>query len=309
MENSRCQICKKPGHTAAQCKFNKNRTFKKTYRFKGTCNNCGRRGHKKADCWLLESNAHKRPQGWKRPNNNDLGGTSMEYILMTGEEQSEDEDTNKVVYDIVQWHNKINLVDPEEGEEVGTCDHCGANGMPDNFCHVCKKGEIGDSEDWDPKPLGWCSQCGEEGYVGYYCNICPKEVAIGKYPVVVNHKLKKSPSKTKENKEDEADDEEAAESITNDTKEEAKDNDSKKRASIQVEEKNEEEESQQAKKVKFVLLDPEEEGEVKDNKENDDKDDSKPAATSDEFVLLEMEDVEDDKNGNDEKIDDKMNKD
>ena len=112
-----------------------------------------------------------------------------------------------------QWHNKINMVDPDEGEDCGTYDHCGTNRMPDNFCHVCKKGEIGDSEDWDPKPLGWCSQCGEEGYVGYYCNICPKEVATGKYPVVVNYRIRKAPSVAKENKEDEADDDDSAKTI------------------------------------------------------------------------------------------------
>ena len=96
---------------------------------------------------MLESNAHKRPQGWTRPNNNELGGTSLEYILMTGDDQGDEENHNKVVYDTMQWHNKINMVDPDEGEDCGTCDHCGANGMPDNFCYVCKKGEIGDSED------------------------------------------------------------------------------------------------------------------------------------------------------------------
>ena len=153
---------------------------------------------------------------------------------MTGEDQGEDENSNKVVYDVMQWHNKINMVDPEDGEDCGTCDHCGANGMPDNFCHVCKKGEIGDSEYWDPKPLGWCSQCGEEGYVGYYCNICPKEVATGKYPVVVNYKLKKSPSEAKENKEDEADDDDSAKTITNDTNDDEKGNDNKKRTSTQL---------------------------------------------------------------------------
>ena len=101
MEDRVCQICKKPGHTAAQCRFNKNKKFKKVYKFKGTCNNCGRRGHKKADCWLLESNAHKRPQGWKHPNNNEIGGTSLEYILMTGDDQGGGENHNKVVYDTI----------------------------------------------------------------------------------------------------------------------------------------------------------------------------------------------------------------
>ena len=48
------------------------------------------------------------------------------------------------------------------------------------------------------------------------------------------------------------------------------------------------------------MLDPDEEGEIKDNEKDDnDNEDSKPAATSDEFVLLEMEDVEDDTNNDD----------
>ena len=55
------------------------------------------------------------------------------------------------------------------------------------------------------------------------------------------------------------------------------------------------------------MLDPNEEDEIKDNEKDDnDNEDSKPAATSDEFVMLEMEDVENDKNDNNKKIDSKQ---
>ena len=34
-------------------------------KFAGTCNGCGKSGHKKADCWLEEGNKAKRPKWWK----------------------------------------------------------------------------------------------------------------------------------------------------------------------------------------------------------------------------------------------------
>jgi len=34
-------------------------------KFHGTCNGCGKHGHKYSDCWLIDSNAHKRPKNWK----------------------------------------------------------------------------------------------------------------------------------------------------------------------------------------------------------------------------------------------------
>ena len=37
----------------------------KKVRFQGHCDECGMIGHKKEDCWELEKNASKRPQGWK----------------------------------------------------------------------------------------------------------------------------------------------------------------------------------------------------------------------------------------------------
>ena len=55
-------------------------------------------------------------------------------------------------------------------------------------------------------------------------------------------------------------------------------------------------------KIKIVLLDPEEEGEIKSNdKEDDENNDAKPAITTDEFVILELEDAEDNINDEDAK--------
>ena len=42
----------------------------------------------------MESNAHKCPQGWKHPDHIDVGGTSFEYILITGEDQEDKDDNN-----------------------------------------------------------------------------------------------------------------------------------------------------------------------------------------------------------------------
>ena len=59
-----CYNCKKPGHKANNWPFKKKGKFgnskwqnnKKKKRFSGSYNNCGKQGHKKADCWLLEHN-------------------------------------------------------------------------------------------------------------------------------------------------------------------------------------------------------------------------------------------------------------
>ena len=89
---------------------------------------------------MIESNSHKRPQGWKLPNNNEVGGTFLEYILMTGEDQENEDNNNQDVCNTTQWHNKFNMVDPDDGDDRGTCDHCGAYDQPVNFCYACKKG-------------------------------------------------------------------------------------------------------------------------------------------------------------------------
>jgi hypothetical protein len=31
----------------------------------GSCNQCGKLGHRKEDCWEIESNRHKRPDGYR----------------------------------------------------------------------------------------------------------------------------------------------------------------------------------------------------------------------------------------------------
>ena len=42
-------------------------------KFKGTCNKCGKIGHKSKDCWENEANADKRPANW-RPGTRQIGG-------------------------------------------------------------------------------------------------------------------------------------------------------------------------------------------------------------------------------------------
>jgi hypothetical protein len=31
----------------------------------GSCNQCGKFGHRKEDCWEIESNRHTRPEGYR----------------------------------------------------------------------------------------------------------------------------------------------------------------------------------------------------------------------------------------------------
>jgi hypothetical protein len=59
------------GHNAFQCparrrEKNRNKQGNGKAKFKGTCNQCGKDGHKKANsCWDLEANKDKRPKNWK----------------------------------------------------------------------------------------------------------------------------------------------------------------------------------------------------------------------------------------------------
>jgi hypothetical protein len=86
--NGICYNCQKPGHRANKCpekanrntggrNNNNNRKFSRggrgrgnggnnNYKFKGNCNNCGKQGHAEATCWMLPSNASKRP-AWFKP--------------------------------------------------------------------------------------------------------------------------------------------------------------------------------------------------------------------------------------------------
>jgi hypothetical protein len=112
--NGICYNCQKPGHRANQCpkKANRNtggrnnnndRNFSrggqgrgnggnKNYKFKGNCNNCGKQGHAEDTCWMLPSNASKRP-AWFKPCEDDTetgavaneAGNKVEYLLMAME--------------------------------------------------------------------------------------------------------------------------------------------------------------------------------------------------------------------------------
>jgi hypothetical protein len=82
--NGICYNCQAQGHRANECPEKKNRNNggrndnnnnfsrggrgngnnnRKNYKFKfkGNCNNCGKEGHTEATCWMLPSNANKRP--------------------------------------------------------------------------------------------------------------------------------------------------------------------------------------------------------------------------------------------------------
>jgi hypothetical protein len=57
-------------------------------KFKGECNNCGKIGHKKSDCWQLEENKNKRPEDYLR-GNAEHGNTAISSG--TGDEDSDAE--------------------------------------------------------------------------------------------------------------------------------------------------------------------------------------------------------------------------
>ena len=73
--------CQLEGHLARDCpKSIKDQRFgdKGGGKFKGTCNNCGKLGHKKTDCWQLEENKNKRPSGYKKKSEKGLATTESE---------------------------------------------------------------------------------------------------------------------------------------------------------------------------------------------------------------------------------------
>jgi hypothetical protein len=70
-----CYNCQEKGHRANQCPKkdgpnigHHNASGNTRGKFKGECNNCGKIGHKKSDCWQLEENKNKRPKDYRRGN-------------------------------------------------------------------------------------------------------------------------------------------------------------------------------------------------------------------------------------------------
>jgi hypothetical protein len=74
-----CYLCKYQGHKATYCpKKNKygsggrgggrggggGHGYQKRGKFMGSCNKCGKFGHKKGDCWEIDVNKHNRPDGY-----------------------------------------------------------------------------------------------------------------------------------------------------------------------------------------------------------------------------------------------------
>jgi hypothetical protein len=113
--NGICYNCQKPGYRADECpekanrnpggrnNNNNNRNFSrggrgrgnggnKNFKFKGNCNKCGKQGHAEATCWILPSNASKRPTWFKpREDGTETGavatetGNKVESLLMAME--------------------------------------------------------------------------------------------------------------------------------------------------------------------------------------------------------------------------------
>ncbi len=51
-------------------------------KFQGKCNHCGAKGHKEADCWQKEENAHKHPKNWKqRDARTEVNASNVEQLL------------------------------------------------------------------------------------------------------------------------------------------------------------------------------------------------------------------------------------
>jgi Arginine methyltransferase-interacting protein, contains RING Zn-finger len=118
---AKCYNCGKPGHKAAQCPNKKDNDGKG--KFTGKCNLCGKVGHKKADCWDLPDNADKRPKNYKPKNlasSGEAGGACVESLLGAVEMANSDDDAAGI-YDVVldtlpEWVVGSRI---EEGFSVG----------------------------------------------------------------------------------------------------------------------------------------------------------------------------------------------
>mmetsp|Transcript_6852 Transcript_6852/g.13712 ORF Transcript_6852/g.13712 Transcript_6852/m.13712 type:complete len:166 (-) Transcript_6852:717-1214(-) len=81
---------------------------KQSKKFQGKCNNCGAKGHKEADCWQKEENAHKRPKNWKQRNlQREVNASSIEQLLICIDCE------NSPVFELCgglvdDWRNEVN---------------------------------------------------------------------------------------------------------------------------------------------------------------------------------------------------------
>ena len=239
-EERKCHICGKTGHLARDCRlrrggppfsspgrygrggrgggrgfnsgrgYNGGRGSRRPAAFQGECNYCGKWGHKKADCWKLQNlTSQKRNRG---RSNNDVGGASMEIVLMHADLNDDDEEDlqykdqkelekrermirtngpNYCHYTLRQQDMMQNHCLGREDLAMATCKHCGAEGLTQNFmCEVCKIGEFGTEEEYqEPVPYGYCEQCALKGYLGYNCGVCKPNPDTGKYPKCIAHKI------------------------------------------------------------------------------------------------------------------------
>ena len=86
--NLKCHNCNEMGHIKPNCPLLRgggNGGGSKQNKFNGTCNQCGKRGHKKVDCWLNPNNKDKRP-AWFKPKGS--GGEMASPAVANGGENT-----------------------------------------------------------------------------------------------------------------------------------------------------------------------------------------------------------------------------
>jgi hypothetical protein len=157
-EGIKCYNCGQPGHKAAGCpkkqtkgrggrnnkpgggRSNGNGNGNGYRKFTGTCNNCGKVGHKQHQCWDLEKNKDRRPTGWvaygnsgnnqrrsdsntsnngsstggssSNPNSGETGHSSIEYCLSVVDTEATEE--------LTTLNTEIEEDDEVEQQHLGT---------------------------------------------------------------------------------------------------------------------------------------------------------------------------------------------
>jgi hypothetical protein len=108
-----CYLCKSQGHKATDCpKKNKSsgggrgsgrgggggHGYQGRGKFMGSCNQCGKFGHRKGDCWEIESNRQKRPERYR----------STEQANVTLDRNDDDNDIEFVICGLCLLADKDN---------------------------------------------------------------------------------------------------------------------------------------------------------------------------------------------------------